>query len=403
MKQLSSIIFSMLFLFLLTSCENKKTPSEIHSDLLTIDTHIDIPIKLTRDSTYNISDRHTYEEAKTRTDLPRMSDGGLDAAVFVVWTAQGERNETGNKKAKEQALKIIKAINKNISNAENAKLAFSSSDVYKINNEKKHPILIGMENGYPIGDSIKLVEEFYNLGIRYITLCHTGDNDICDSSTGEEEDEGLSEFGAEVVKEMNRLGIIVDVSHISDSSFYQVMRITKVPAIASHSNARALCDHPRNMTDDMIKLLAKNGGVIQVNFYTGYLKLPGENPARDSAIAIMKGKYDFANMSKEERKAFHKEMNAITEKYPIEYATIDDVINQIDYIVKLVGIDHVGIGSDFDGGGGIEGLRDVSEMGNITSELLKRGYSIEDIQKIWSGNFLRVFKAVEDYAKNTNN
>jgi len=244
------------------------------------------------------------------------------------------------------------------------------------------------------------IEHFFNSGIRYLTLCHTKDNDICDSSTDDSEDEGLTSFGMEVIKELNRLGIIVDVSHISDSSFYDVIKLSKTPVIASHSNVRSLCNHPRNMTDDMIKLLAQNGGVIHINFVDEYVKTPEPHRERDSVIALIKNKYNDNSTTDAEKEILYKQWDEINTLYPSKLATLNDVIDHIDYVVKLVGIDHVGIGSDFDGGGRVDGIIDVSEMGNITKALFKRGYSIKDIHKIWSGNFLRVFNEVEQYSKN---
>ena len=399
MKTLFQFLAITILLF---SCKQSDLDIEkIHQELLTIDTHIDIPIRLTRDSTYNLLEMHPQNKGKT--DFPRMDLGGLDAAFFIVWTPQKERDEAGNKNANEQAHKILNVIKDRIAkSSSSADMAYSSDDILKINKLNKHPILIGMENGYPIGKDISQVEHFYNLGIRYLTLCHTRDNDICDSSTDESEDEGLSDFGVDVVKELNRLGIIVDVSHISDSAFYQVARVSKTPVIATHSNVRALCNHPRNMTDDMIKVLAKNGGVIQINFVNEYVKTPKENVERDSVITRIKKQYSAPNTSDAQKEVLSKQWDEINVKFPTEKATLNDVINHIDYVVNLVGIDHVGIGSDFDGGGAVTGIEDASKMGNITKELFNRGYSKEDIQKIWSGNFMRVFKQVEDFADNSN-
>lgn len=391
---LSAFLLSIIFI----SCQtNEINDSKIHSDFLTIDTHIDIPIRLTRDSTYSLAVEHAPN--KGQTDFPRMLKGGLDAAFFIVWTAQKELDSLGNKNANDKAHNIIETIKTNIKSSSTlAELAYSTDDIVKINKAKKHPILIGMENGYPIGNNILQVEHFYNLGIRYLTLCHTKDNDICDSSTDESEDEGLSKFGIDVISELNRLGIIIDVSHVSDSSFYDIINLSKVPIIASHSNVRSLCNHPRNMTDDMIKHLAKNGGTIHINFVDEYVLVPEENSQRDSAIAHLKSNFSNYNYTNEERKLYRKGMEEIDIKFPKNGATLNDVVDHIEYVVKLVGIDHVAIGSDFDGGGKVVGLEDVSKLGNITKELLKRGYKKEEIEKIWSGNFMRVFKEVEKYS-----
>jgi membrane dipeptidase len=330
-----------------------------------------------------------------------MKEGGLDAAVFIVWTAQGPTDQESFIKVKKKADNILDVIKRSVANSNNSgELAYSTEDISRIVNEDKRAILIGMENGYPLGTDLTLVKKYYDDGIRYITLCHTKDNQLCSSSSDTTEDNGLTEFGSNVVTEMNKLGIIVDVSHVSDKAFFDVLKLTKAPIIASHSNARALCNHPRNMSNEMLKALAKNGGVVQVNFVNIYLKEKEENPQRDSAFAELSSKFDMANMTNDERDKFHAEMGEIDSKFPSKKATITDVINHIDYIAKLIGVNHVGIGSDFDGGGGVEGVQDVGEMKNITTELLKLGYSEEDVQKIWGGNFLRVFNAVEKYSNN---
>jgi len=407
-----SVASLSLLIVALISCTKKsdeqsliEKAAKIHDEALTIDTHEDTPLHLKRDTTFALDQLHDgHKKGSGKVDFPRMDKGGLDAAFFIVWTAQGDRNLQANQKVKEKALSIYDVIIKNVNKYQKlAELAYSTDDVYRIVNEGKHAILIGMENGYPIGTDISLVKTFYDLGTRYITLCHTKDNDICDSSTDESEDEGLTPFGEKVVKEMNRLGIMVDVSHISDKSFYDVMKITKTPVIASHSCTRALCDHPRNMTDDMIKLLAEKGGVIQLTLVDEYVKTPPSTPQRDSAIVELKKKFsDYSKLTPKERDEFHHEISDIQKKYPQPRATVQDFVNHIDHVVKLVGVDYVGIGSDFDGGGGIDGVNDVSEMGNITLELFKRGYSEEDIKKIWGGNLMRVFKQVEELAKNSN-
>lgn len=232
-----------------------------------------------------------------------------------------------------------------------------------------------MENGFPIGTEIERVKEFYARGVRYITLCHSSNNDICDSSTDKNgsEHDGLSKFGKEVVKEMNNLGMIIDVSHVSDKSFFDVVELSKAPVIASHSSVREIAHHKRNMTDEMIKKLAENGGVIQICLLDEYIKDPDS-----TTIGYMLE-------------------NEIREKYPRELPTVADYV---DHVKSLVGIDYVGIGSDFDGGGGLEDCVDVSQFPNITREMLKRGYTEDEICKVWGGNFLRVFKELEKKAAN---
>ncbi|NTW23982.1 MAG: membrane dipeptidase, partial [Lentimicrobium sp.] len=290
-------------------------------------------------------------------------------------------------------------------NSSKADLAFSAADAGIIEKQGKRAVYIGLENGYPIGNDLNNVALFYKLGARYITLCHTKNNDICDSSTDSTEHNGVSAFGKQLITEMNRLGMMIDVSHISDKSFSDVIQISKTPVIASHSCARALCDNPRNLNDDLLAALAENGGVIQMCILSSYVKTPLPNPKRDSAQAALRIKYNgFNNLSDSLMTIARKEWYETDEKYPQVLASVEDVVDHIDHIVKVAGINHVGIGTDFDGGGAVQGCEDVSEMGNITLELVRRGYKKGQIEKIWGKNLLRVMKNVENYArKNSGN
>jgi len=405
MKTLLFLVFIMI-ISATSQTERKETlvqkADRIHKAVLTIDTHCDTPMNLTR-SEFNLAERHDAKITGTKVDLPRMKQGGLDATFFAVFLSQGPRNESGHSLANRKAFEILKSIYKGVESSPNlAQIARTPEDAYTLKTQGKRAIFIGMENGYPIGHDLSMIEKFWNLGVRYITLCHTSNNDICDSSTDKKgaEYNGLSPFGVEVVKEMNRVGMMVDVSHISDSSLYHVLRITKLPVIASHSCSRAVCDNPRNLTDDGLRAVAKNGGVIQMCILSDYVKTPDPNPARDSAKAVVRRKYnDFIRLSPEEERSAWDEMREVSKKFPQHLATIKDVVNHIDHIVKIAGIDHVGIGTDFDGGGEVSGCFDVSEMGNITLELVKRGYDEEQIRKIWGGNLMRVFTAVLNSAE----
>jgi membrane dipeptidase len=264
----------------------------------------------------------------------------------------------------------------------------------------RRAIFIGIENGYPLGHDLSLIKHFYDRGARYITLCHTRNNDICDSSHDSTAFGGLSEFGKKVVAEMNHVGMMIDVSHASDQSFYDVITLSKSPVIASHSCARALCDHDRNLTDDMLLKLAENGGVIQVCILSAYVKKTPPNTQRDSAEAALRIKFrNFEDLTDAEMEQASKEWHENERKFPEALASVSDVVNHIDHIVKIAGIDHVGIGTDFDGGGELEDCYDVSQMKNITIELLRRGYSDEDVQKIWGGNLMRVMSEVKKKAE----
>jgi len=285
-------------------------------------------------------------------------------------------------------------------------LAFSPEEAYRFKKQGKLTAFLGIENGYAIGQDLSLIKYFYEQGARYITLCHTSDNDICDSSTDRDdpEDRGLSQFGRQVVAECNRQGMIIDISHASDRSFWDVLACSQAPIIASHSCARAVCDHPRNLSDEMIKALAAKGGVVQICFLSSYVKKPRPNPERDKAFEEFRARYGNWREIKDEtqREKIMAEMQALNKKYPVELATIQDLVDHIDHVVKLVGVDYVGIGTDFDGGGGVVGCNDVSQMINVTVELMKRGYSEADLAKIWGQNFFRVFNQVKATAEKLN-
>jgi len=410
-----TVIFSVLFAcgIWFSSCRVKKEEEalklradEMHHRVLTVDTHIDTPEHMLREE-WKIGERHERGQRESgKIDLPRMAEGGLDAAFFAVYVGQDERTVEGYARAKDEAMSLLAAIHKMAEDYPSlVEIATTPEDAYRLEKEGKRAAFIGMENGYPIGKDLSLLEEYYRGGVRYLTLCHSQDNDICDSSTDRQnpEDNGLSEFGKEVVAECNRLGIMVDVSHISDKSFFDVLKVTKAPVIASHSSIRTLCDTPRNLSDEMLQALALNGGVIQICFVSSFLKKEKPNPRRDKAFEALRAKYGSRREIKDEAvlAKMREEYMAIFEKYPGERAKVKDVVDHIDYVVKLIGVDYVGIGTDFDGGGDIKGCEDVSQMPRITEELLRRGYSEEEIRKIWGGNLMRVFRKVIEIAEKT--
>ena len=379
---------------------------KIHEKTLTLDTHGDVPTYMASHPDFDISAEHDAHTTNSRIDFPRMKKGGLDAMFFAVYLGQGPRTPVGNALAKEKALKLFAGIHKSVKDHPDlAELATTPEAANQIVKRGKRAIFIGIENGWTIGNDLTLLKTYYDLGARYMTLSHSFNNDIADSSTDPKgpEHNGISKFGEQVVAEMNRLGMMVDISHVSDSTFYDAIRLSRAPLIASHSSARALSNHPRNMTDGMIKLLAKKGGVIQMNMLSAYLITPTPNPEREAALKAIQDKYpDRNSLSEEKQKQGYAELQEVYQKYPPELATLQQVVDHIDHIVKLVGVDYVGIGADLDGGGGVTGMYDVSEAGNITKELVKRGYSAKDIQKIWSGNLFRVMKEVEKVAAQLN-
>ncbi len=395
---------AIIFLLVATSGLPVKDASKIHDKALTVDSHTDTPFYLNDDG-FDFSGMNGNPGFRNCIDLYKMQKGGLDAVFMAVFVGQGARNDSMHALVKQRAFTQFDTIRNAVTRFPGlARLALTPDDAYR--NEKKglRSIYIGIENGYALGNDLSLAETYHNMGATYITLCHTRNNDICDSSTDEKGPEhgGLSGFGEELVKEMNRLGLMVDVSHASDSSFYDILRVSRAPVIASHSDCRALCDHPRNLSDDMLKALAKNGGVIQICFLSGYVKAQEPNLQRDSARAEWHRKYpDYGALAPAEQKVAGADWDAIDDLFPQVLATVSDMADHIDHAVKVAGIDHVGIGTDFDGGGGLADCRDASQMGNVTTELVKRGYSEKEIEKIWGGNFMRVFREVEEFSERT--
>lgn len=367
-----------------------KKARKIHQHVLTLDTHADAPIMMQKPG-FDVGASHDTKRDGSQIDFPRMKKGSMDAMFFAVYTSQGPRTDEGHAEAKRNALNQFDLIHQALKkHPDMAELATTPADAYRIKKAGKRAVFVGMENGYPVGKDLSMLKTYYDLGCRYMTLTHFANNLIGDSSTDPDGPiyGGLSDFGKQVVPEMNRLGILIDVSHVADSTFYDALALSKAPVIASHSNCRAICDFPRNMTDDMIKAIAAKGGVVQVNFVSDYLKKPSD------ANRAAKTKIRMARVGKVVTPEMETRMTAMSDSvskvYASERASLSDIVDHIDHIVKLVGIDHVGIGSDFDGGGGVNGLEDVSEIENLTVELVRRNYSEADIAKIWGGNLLRV-------------
>lgn len=399
---------TLLLVLMLLGCNQSNTKSheellkkakELHSKMVTIDTHTDTPLAFLRPD-FDFGGNGNPKISKV--NLKKMEQGGLDAAFFAVFISQDELTPEKYIHANAYALQIFDAVHKEVNrHPEQSEIALLASDATRIKNENKRAIYIGVENGYPIGNNLSLIEKYFNNGARYLTLCHTRNNQICDSSTDPEGyvHNGLSQFGFEVVKELNRLGMLIDVSHISDKAVTDCIAASAVPVFASHSNARSLRNIPRNLSDTLIKAIAKSGGVVQLCLLSDYIKTPTPYPARDSARQVLRIKYrNYQNLPPEVRQEALEAWYDLDEKYPPVLATVSDAVDHIDHMVKIAGINHVGIGSDFDGGGGISGCIDASEMINITVELLKRGYSDEDIAKIWGQNFLKVLTKAEEYA-----
>ncbi|MEM8719843.1 MAG: dipeptidase [Cyanobacteria bacterium P01_G01_bin.39] len=375
-------------------------PAEIHDRILTVDGHIDWPMRQFLNPEFDPSVRNEPGLVDSgQWDLVRMEEGGLDAVFMSIFTFQRERNKEAYQQAYNHANKLIDITEKLVAdNSESIAIALTPEDAQRHEELGKKSIFLGMENGYPLGKELKNVQLFFNRGIRYITLTHSKNNDLGDSSTDETQEwSGLSPFGAEVVKEMNRLGIMVDVSHVHDDTFWDVIELTTAPIIASHSSARELRDVPRNLNDDQLRAIAENGGVVQLCLLGDYIKEVAQTPEREAAleeIASERAAWLQGKLTPTESKALLAKYRQINQQYPENKPTLADAINHLDHMVEVMGIDHVGIGSDFDGGGGLININDVSQMPNITQELLARGYSESDIRKLWGGNLMRVFDEV---------
>jgi membrane dipeptidase len=376
----------------------------IHDRVIALDTHVDInPANFTRERNYT-------SRLDTQVDLPKMEEGGLDAVFLIVFVGQSpELTPEGFARAHAAAMEKFDAIHRltNELAPERIGLARTAADVGAIHATRRKVALIGVENGYPLGTDLANVRLFAERGARYLSLAHNGHNHLSDSNTGERDGVwmhgGLSELGRRVIPELNRWGIMVDVSHPSKQSMMQTVEITKAPIIASHSAVRALCDHSRNMDDEQLRALAQTGGVIQVVAFSGYVKCGLASPERDAALAALRSEFgmttggasEIRNLSEARRAEFQRRMRELNARYPAPRASVKDFVDHIDYAVKLIGIDHVGISSDFDGGGGVEGWSNAAETLNVTLELVRRGYTEEQIGKLWSGNLLRVMEETE--------
>jgi membrane dipeptidase len=381
----------------------EKKAQRIHAKCLTVDTHCDTPMQMIKPG-FNIREEH--KAPKSRVDLPRMKKGGLDAMFFAVFTGQKPRTEENYRKTYQLANQMLDSIHSMVrQNTDLATLALKADDLERIEKTGKRAVYIGMENGFPLAKDITRVEEFYKKGVRYITLCHSFHNDICDSSsdTAPAEHNGVSDFGRQVISEMNRLGMMIDISHASDKSFFDAVELSKAPVIASHSSVRSVAKHDRNMSDEMIKKLAQKGGVIQICLLDVYIKEPDTTSVKFKMEKRLHKIYrtTYNSMSEPEKAVFEKEWDDAQASFASELPTVKNLVDHIDYVKNLVGVDYVGIGSDFDGGGGLRDCADVSQFPNITLELLKRGYTESEIRKIWGGNLLRVFREVEKCASKT--
>lgn len=358
-----------IFQWLVGESAEFKSAKNLHAQMITLDSHCDTPMFFSQKIDFATRD------PKILVDLHKMTEGHLDATIMVAYLQQKGRDDVSLLKATEKANHLLTQIEEMVAqNSDAVGIAYTPEDLWTLKSQGRKSIMMGIENGYAIGKDIKNVEAFRKRGVVYMTLCHNGDNDICDSAKGNQEHGGVSEFGAKVIEEMNRVGMMVDMSHAGEESFYDAIQISKTPIVCSHSSARLLCDHPRNLTDDQMRALAQAGGVAQVTLYHGFL-------VKDSID------YNPQNVWR----SFDTRADGITE------ATILDAVSHLNHMIDVMGIEHVGIGTDFDGDGGIRGCASASELINFTRQLLRKRYTNQHIRMIWGENFLRVMKQVQNY------
>src|SRR3954469_7876817 len=390
----SAVLALRAFVFTQTAQETpiSARAKQIHERAIVIDSHDDTTQRLLSDKTFDIATRQNTGNI----DIPRMRDGGLDGLFFSIWVP----SDVTGVKAVNTANALIASVHKAVAaHPDDLMIATTAADVRKAASEHKIAALMGMEGGHMINDDLGQLRKYAALGVRYLTLTHFKNNNWADSSTDKPAHNGLTPFGRDVVRELNTLGMMVDVSHVADKTFYDVLALTKAPVIASHSSCRAIANHPRNMTDDMLRALAKNGGVVMINYHVAFLseafrvaseKRSGDVVASNAAMAKKCGGNE-ACATLESERADHEAMR----KGELPTVTWDAIIEHIDHAVKVAGADHVGLGSDFDGATMPIGMEDASKLPKITEALLKKGYSEQDITRILGGNILRVMEQVE--------
>ena len=369
----------------------------LHESMLTLDTHLDTPANFSRPG-WDIMDRHAVSD-DSQVDYPRMVEGGLDGGFFAVYTPQGPRTPEGKRASRDAALIRAMEIHEMVArHGDKFALALTPDDAKRIAGQGKRVVFMSMENGAPFEGDLSLMQTFYRLGVRMMSPVHFLNNDLGDSSTDPKGPEwkGLSPEGKQFIAEANRLGILIDVSHSSDEVLDQAIALSKTPIILSHSGCKAIYNHPRNIDDDRLKALAKSGGVIQINAYNAYMIAIPPSPERQAAMQALNAKYGPRRaQTPDQAKAFAAEAAAIDARYPIPHATFEDFMKHLLHALQVAGVDHVGIGPDMDGGGGLVGFEDITSYPKVTARLLAAGYSPADIQKVWSGNALRVLAAAE--------
>lgn len=375
------------------TASNIQEPAAVHHRLLTLDTHLDTPLHMMRPG-WDIAERHDYVTDNSQVDVPRMIEGGLDGGFFVIWTPQGELTEQGYTRAAAMAEARQQTILAMIAaNPETVERAERADDAARIAATGRRFVYQSIENSYPLGEHIGGLQRFYDNGVRMAGPVHSSTNQFADSATGEERWGGLSPLGRELVAEMNRLGIVVDGSHASDAAFDEMLELSATPIILSHSGPKAAFDHPRNLDDERIARLAETGGVISVNSI--YLAPRGSSPEWEAIGARF---MEMFSESAEVQAAYVRDLRALEAVTPREDTDFEMYMASLMHLIEVAGVDHVGFGADWDGGGGVEGMRDITALPRVTARLLAAGHSEEDLAKMWSGNVLRLLQIAEAHS-----
>jgi len=371
---------------------------ELHDRLMVLDSHLDTPALFARPG-WSILERHSAAEDQSQVDLPRMIEGGLDGGFWVIYTPQGPLSPEGYAAARDAALlRAVQIREMAARHADSFSLAVRAADAEAAVAEGKRVVFKSIENAYPLGEDTSLLSTFYTLGVRMVGPVHFANNQFADSSTDPSGPtwNGLSPLGRRLVAEANRLGMILDASHASDQVLDQLLELSAAPIILSHTGVKAIYDHPRNIDDDRLRALAARGGVIQINAFSAYMIDTPPNPQRADALRTLNDRYGPRNaLSAEALSAYHRERAEIEARYPVPRATFEDFMAHLLHALEVAGVDHVGVGADWDGGGGLVGFEDVTALPQVTAGLLRAGYSDQDIAKIWGGNMMRVLSAAE--------
>lgn len=370
----------------------------VHAAALTLDTHLDTAVHVARPR-WSILERHERARDISQVDVPRMLEGGLDGGFWAIFTPQGERTAAGRAAARDYALRVTVRLREMVARSPEAfALATSADDAARIAGSGRRVVYLSIENGFPLGEDLTLLRTFHELGVRMFGPVHFLNNDLGDSGTDPKGAEwgGLSPLGRDLVVEANRLGIVLDASHASDAVFDQMLELSKAPIILSHSGCKAIYDHPRNIDDDRLRRLAAAGGVISMNSLPAYLVALNASPDRMAALAeIIKRFGSLASLTPESAQELANATAEIDRRFPVREVTFEDFMAHLLHALKVVGVDHVGIGADWDGGGGVRGMDDVTALPRITQRLLAEGYTSADIEKIWGGNVIRLLRDAE--------